>query len=68
LNFKVVIVFYIDIRIKGSIHLIFENIFIDVNKNRVLWNMIYEIFLLSTSDENFDYVKDIEVNIALTLG
>jgi hypothetical protein len=68
LNFKVLIVFYIDIRIKGSIHLIFENIFIDVNKNRVLWNMIYEIFLLSTSDENFDYVKDIEVNIALTLG
>ncbi len=68
MNFKVVIVFYIDIRIKGSIHLIFENIFIDVNKNRVLWNMIYEIFLLSTSDENFDYVKDIEVNIALTLG
>ncbi len=68
MNFKVLIVFYIDIRIKGSIHLIFENIFIDVNKNRVLWNMIYEIFLLSTSDENFDYVKDIEVNIALTLG
>jgi hypothetical protein len=29
--------------------------------------MIYEIFLLFTSDENFDYVKDIEVNIALTL-
>jgi hypothetical protein len=30
--------------------------------------MIYEVFLLFTSDENFDYVKDIEVNITLTLG